>query len=385
MWTSGFTCHHHPSSWSSRVFPPCATPRPSRPTSSSTTASPGPSPTARGTWPADTTVPGSWSSLSTSLGPFSGCRSCTTPCPRGTGSSGATSSRRDGVTSGAGSGRRSATGRTRATRTRGMARARGTERDGGAGTTSRPFAVLCLADFTGRSSGEVVAVDRDDLDGALARWRPEVRLDSPLDIALTVASLEDLHPDRLIEQLEVFKTFHTLRRRLHDPEGFRTAAAEVRRWMATEWTTGSPGEERGAESLSEGQAVVQSLLAGGGRAREPGADEWAAFIRHIVAPHLVTREDPQRPALVAAVDRASEALMRGILHHRSFQAREATWRAVDFLARRLETGPELQIRLLDIARSDLQAALDGRDGARARMLRRALVEDPAVPWAVMVG
>jgi len=120
-----------------------------------------------------------------------------------------------------------------------------------------------------------------------------------------------------------------------------------------------------------------------------GGDEWAAFIRHLVAPHLVAREDPQRPELVAAVDRASAAMMRGILHHPRFQALEARWRAVDFLTRRLETGSELQLRLLDISKSDLATSLSGGDEARARRLRQVLVDEPTVPgtvpWSLLVG
>jgi len=256
----------------------------------------------------------------------------------------------------------------------------------------RPFAILCLGDFSGRSTGDVVRVDRDDLDAALARARPEARLDTPVDVTIAVSSLEDLHPDRLFDRLPVFGVFRSVRRRLHDPEAFRAAAAEVRRWLTSERPAGRPTDEVRAAppGPSEGQEVVRSLLAGGGRSREmSGGDEWAAFIRHLVAPHLVAREDPQRPELVAAVDRSSAAVMRGILHHPRFQALEARWRAVDFLTRRLETGSELQLRLLDISKSDLAAGLGGGDEARARRLRQVLVDEPTVPgavqWSLLVG
>lgn len=257
-----------------------------------------------------------------------------------------------------------------------------------------PFRILCLGDFSGRSSGDLIPVDRDDLDDALARSRPELRLDAPVEVTLGVGSLEDFHPDRLFDRLDVFHAFQTVRRRLHDPDGFRAAAAEVRRWMASEAPAAPPVAERGGAEAgpSEGQEIVRDLLAGGGRrARQAAAgDEWAAFLRHIVAPHVVAREDPQRPELVAAVDRASAALMRGILHHPRFQALEAAWRAIDFLTRRLETGTDLQLVLLDVPKADLAAALDGRDQARARMVRRVLIEDAGgrpggVPWAVLAG
>jgi type VI secretion system protein ImpC len=250
-----------------------------------------------------------------------------------------------------------------------------------------PFRILCLGDFSGQSSGDVVAVDRDDLDGALARARPELRVEAPEEVTFGMASLEDFHPDRLFDRLDVFGGFRALRRKLHDPDGFRVAAAEVRRWMAS----GAPAEAADADTLSEGQAAVRDLLAGGGpRAREAAAgDEWTAFLRHIVAPHLVAREDPQRPALVAAVDRASAVLMRSILHHPRFQALEAAWRAVDFLTRRLETSTDLQVSLFDISKADLAAALDGRDAARARTVRRLLIDEAttpgAMPWAILAG
>jgi type VI secretion system protein ImpC len=249
-----------------------------------------------------------------------------------------------------------------------------------------PFRILCLGDFSGQSSGDVVAVDRDDLDGALARARPELRLEAPEEVTFAVASLEDFHPDRLFDRLDVFAGYRALRRKLDDPEGFRVAAAEIHRWMAS----GAPAAAA-ADTLSEGQAAVRDLLAGGGRrAREAAAgDEWTAFLRHIVAPHLVAREDPERPALVAAVDRASAVLMRSILHHPQFQALEAAWRAIDFLTRRLETGTDLQVSLFDISKADLAAALDGRDAARARTVRRLLIDDAttpgATPWAVLAG
>ena len=257
-----------------------------------------------------------------------------------------------------------------------------------------PFRILCLGDFSARSSGDVIRLDRDDLDTALARLRPELRLDAPLDVTLDVSSLGDFHPDRLFDRLDVFHAFRTVRRRLHDPEGFRAAAAEVRRWTGGKApATRSVAERSAAEGgPSEGQDIVRDLLAGGGRrAREAaGGDDWAAFLKHLVAPHVVAREDPQRPELVAAVDRATADVMRKVLHHPRFQTMEATWRAIDFLARRLETGTELKLVLLDVPKADLAAALDGRDPARARMLRRVLIEDAAgspggVPWALLAG
>jgi type VI secretion system protein ImpC len=105
----------------------------------------------------------------------------------------------------------------------------------------------------------------------------------------------------------------------------------------------------------------------------------SAFIERVVRPHLAAREDPRLAEWVAKTDEATSEVMRAILHHPDFQALEAAWRAVFWLARELETGTDLKLYLLDITRSEL-AADPGR-------LRRLLVDGVpgADPWAVVVG
>jgi len=282
------------------------------------------------------------------------------------------------------------------------------ERDEGPPAADTPFRILLLGDFTGatnrasakpRSDANPVRVDRDNVDEVIARLAPELQLDfhgtESGRLALRFRALEDFHPDRLFEELDVFGTLRSARGRLNDPDAFKTAAAEVRAWMGTEVAAPPrPAPTRSPEAeLSEGQRVVRELLESSDRRGPDGArgDEgWRSFVRDIVAPHLVAREDPQRPALVAAVDRASAAAMRAVLHHPDFQALESAWRSVDFLVRRLETGTDLQLYLLDVSRPELAAAADDEDGPRARGLRRVLLDDASgtlggVPWGVVAG
>jgi type VI secretion system protein ImpC len=282
------------------------------------------------------------------------------------------------------------------------------ERAEGPPDSDTPFRILLLGDFAGRgdraapksrSDADPLRVDRDDVDATLARLAPELQLDFPGAasgrLTLRFRTLEDFHPDHLYEELDVFRTLRTARGRLNDPDAFKAAAAEVRAWMGTEVAAPArPAPPRSAETeVSEGQRVMRELIESSERAAPAGGrsdDAWRSFVRGIVAPHLVAREDPQRPALVAAVDRASAAAMRAVLHHPEFQALESAWRAVDFLARRLETGPELQLYLLDLPRAELSAAISDGDGARARTLQRILVADAGgtlggVPWAVVAG
>jgi len=68
---------------------------------------------------------------------------------------------------------------------------------------------------------------------------------------------------------------------------------------------------------------------------------------------------PRRAAehLVAEIDRALTAQVNLVLHHREFQALEAAWRGLHFLARRTDTDATLKIRVLDIGKRELSRTL----------------------------
>ena len=111
-------------------------------------------------------------------------------------------------------------------------------------------------------------------------------------------------------------------------------------------------------------------------------DDLRAFIDRVVAPHVTPREDPQLTELVAQVDEAAGRLMRAILHHRDFQALEAAWRALFFLTRELETGPQLKVYVLDISKAELAGAW----GELRRILVDEAVATPgADPWSLVAG
>jgi len=114
------------------------------------------------------------------------------------------------------------------------------------------------------------------------------------------------------------------------------------------------------------------------------------FIRDIVAPYLTPGIDRARQEeLLATVDKAVSGQMRAILHHPRFQAVEAAWRAAFFLARRLETGADLQLYLADVTKEELAADLAASDDLRDSGLWRLLFERGGAksgqPWGLLVG
>lgn len=284
------------------------------------------------------------------------------------------------------------------------------ERAEGVPDAETPFRILVIGDVTGRANRGLVdpaadahkplQVDRDGLDSAIRRFAPELRLNVPAAgaaaLVIKFETLNDFHPDRLFDRLDAFQALRTLRERLHNRDSYEAAAAEVRSWVAPAARAVPParGPKPPDPELSEGEQVVRKLLEEQGRRapeRAPrGGGDWEAFLQEIVAPYIVVREDPQQAELISAVDRATGALMRAVLHHPAFQGLEAAWRSVDFLVRRLETGTDLQLWLLDACKAELIAAFTDRSDLRSSWIHRVLVERTVgtpggIPWAVLIG
>jgi type VI secretion system protein ImpC len=222
--------------------------------------------------------------------------------------------------------------------------------------SDEPFLLCLLGDFSGSSNRpplserKTVQVDRDNFDEVLSRCDV-----SPVP-GMRVMELDDFHPDSLYRRLAVFEAFRSLRQRLQNSETFSSAAAEV---------LGEPPRAVPADP----DALLDMLISDTSPAQAPAPeteDDLQRFVRETVRPYLVPRPDPRAPELVAQVDEAAAGVMRAILHAPRFQSLEAAWRTVFSLIRRLDTGPDLKVYLLDLSKDEITTDPAGIAGALAR-------------------
>ncbi len=238
------------------------------------------------------------------------------------------------------------------------------------------FQLLVLGDWSCDGSKKQLSdrrpieIDRDNFDDVLNSLG--VRLD--IDIGGTPASLEfneldDFHPDQLYKSVPIFSELRDLRRRLRNSDTFNSAAREVKEWM----NSPAPEESRTRSRVLEPSAPEAGLLdailqqpEGGGSPPRPGTSaDLSRLIGELVRPHLVTVDENEQSAMIAAVDEATSNLMRSILHERRFQELEAAWRGLFFLVRRTETSPELKIFILNFTKAELAADLKTDSSASA--------------------
>ena len=240
-----------------------------------------------------------------------------------------------------------------------------------------PFRILLLGDFSGRRNrGEPpperlrpYLIDRDTGDEVLFRMRPALEFGEPgRGAVLRFHELEDFHPDQIYRQA-VFEKFRAVRHLL---------AAEAPAAAVPAPAPPRPPDMPGLTGGSLLDSVLETTE--GQSARQP--DALRDFIERAVGPHTAPREDPGLARKAAEVAEEAGKVIRALLHHRDFQALEAAWRAVEWLVRGLETGPQLKIYALDISKADLTGSL--------RELRRILVDEAAAipgaePWTLVAA
>ena len=214
----------------------------------------------------------------------------------------------------------------------------------------------------------IVPVSVDTFDDVFARFKPSVALPAlGLQAPLAFETLDDFHPDRLFDKVEIFGRFRTLRHRLQNPSTFEAAVYELRSDAPALLGTKSDLPFTSGESNRS--------------RREAGVD---AFIRSLVAPHIVAGNDPQLPQFLSAVDAAITDKMRSLLHDAAFQRLEATWRGVRWLL--ANTGEieeeDLEVSVLHLTRDELSANAHPDSALERRLESRGA---DRAPWSLVVA
>lgn len=257
------------------------------------------------------------------------------------------------------------------------------------------FRIVLLGDFSGRAAGgtgnddateigrrRAIRVDVDDLDGEVERLGIELTLD--IDggtVVIPIGSMDDFHPDEIVENVDVFEELLALRRRL-DSGRWESAAAELGGWEVQDDAPRGPRGSDGTAVPIGGKLGDFASLIGGAVGSSRAATDADDLVQAIVAPFVVDARDPKQDELIATVDEAIAATMRSILHHPHFRAVESSWRTVEWLVRNLETSPALSITLHDMTAGELAADLASEDDLAETGMHHLLIEGPSTDAAL---
>jgi type VI secretion system protein ImpC len=258
----------------------------------------------------------------------------------------------------------------------------------------RPVRIAVLGDFSaGAAAGrletgddlarrKMIPVEFDNLEDTLARL--EVKLALPIGeggdgVEVQFNELDSFHPDSLYRELPMFKALADLRKRLNNTATFAKAASEVQAMAGGPMRRASrSGPRRSRSGAPAANAKLSDFARLVGLAPEVNVDAPVdALMKRVMAPFVVKATDPKRDALVATVDSALSDAMRTVLHQSEFQNLEALWRGMDMILRRIETGPSLQVLLVDVSAEEFAADLSSSSDLSETGLYSMLVDKPS--------
>lgn len=245
-------------------------------------------------------------------------------------------------------------------------------------TPNQTLNVLVVGDFSGRESRAVVdaaglekrklhRIDKDSFDDVFARLGVSVALPvSEQPVAFT--EIEQLHPDYLFHNLELFARYRQILRQLSSPSHYQEAvAALTEQGIVAQKTDPSPV----ADSQATAPGLLDQMLTSESQSQ---AFDVAALIRKTVAPYVEPKADPNAEHYLAAVEAALTATMRELMQASPFKSIEASWRALEQLNRRVDSDRDVHIHLLDCSKSELLAdyVAGGQQAANATLGQRLL-------------
>lgn len=213
--------------------------------------------------------------------------------------------------------------------------------------------ILILGDFGANASrgaspaARLRMLSRDNIDEVFAAL--QVALQLPLcDAPLQFSEPEQLHPDELYRQIDLFSELRSLRRRLQQPATFQAAAAEL---AATAYH--APQDTRTAAATTAPAVdntalpTLDALLAAASdsSSTDQGAAgrDTAQMIRDIVAPYITPAASPEQLALQNSVEQASRELLRALIRQPAFRDLEARWLGLRHFLRRMEGDPAIRL------------------------------------------
>lgn len=263
--------------------------------------------------------------------------------------------------------------------------------------TSGKFRIAILGDFSGRANRGLletgadlanrkpIKFDIDNLDSVISRFSTTLVLPIGNDgagVEVKLNDLDDLHPDELYENVALFEEMLTLRQRVARGDG-AAAIADMQGWAGDfgHLALSSRKRAKGTAVPADRKLSAFQTLIGDMQGQLAQPSPASDLIGRIVGPFVQAAPDPAQASMLAAIDESLSGAMRAILHHPDFQAVEATWRSLELLARRIETGAGLDIVLYDVSAEEWAADLAAQDDLAESGLFQMLAEEPRLDEA----
>ncbi len=279
------------------------------------------------------------------------------------------------------------------------------------------FKVAVLGDFSGRENRNATnsvddlperkfhAIDRDNYEDIMKKLNVGLQLkaageDAPF-VRLQFNEMDDLHPDQIYQDAEIFAALRDTRKKLLDPDTFKDTAEQISNIQKEEYSDTIAKEDSLVPDDAQlfenedspgllDQILDESPAPAIAVKKSKTESDWDDFVGHIISPYLVPDIEKEQDEFLKGVDQSITKIMLNIFQNPEFQEIEAIWRSVEFLVKRLETGEKIKIFVFDISKKELgQDLISGDDlsstGVYQKLLKSSEKTPGQSPWAAIAG
>ncbi|MES9825570.1 MAG: type VI secretion system contractile sheath large subunit [Candidatus Thiodiazotropha endolucinida] len=249
--------------------------------------------------------------------------------------------------------------------------------------SAKGFTIVMLGSFGGgtgtgnpitESGPSLHSIEIDTLDKKIAKLHPSLTLleTSGQQITLRFKSLDDFHPDGLLDQLTDY--------RLVTGEQQTLTSSDHRAEEISADDEKSDENESQKETLSRllGQRPlsVEQQQESGSSLSNAKQSMIADVVRRLAenASGADQTDASDEPPADTLDETDKTILLRSVLHNERFQKLEASWRSVDWLLHNIEPDPSIKCYLLDIRRPELELERSSHSEPTTSSLYRVLRE-----------
>lgn len=128
-------------------------------------------------------------------------------------------------------------------------------------------------------------------------------------------------------------------------------------------TESTPQQDLAAQSTSaatESTSLLDQIINEGRMAREESQKAWAKdligeFVGQVMEGTMVVSKDMEAMinTRISQLDQLISSQLNEVMHHESFQKLEGSWRGLQYLVSKSETGQRLKIRVLNVSKKDM--------------------------------
>ncbi len=275
-----------------------------------------------------------------------------------------------------------------------------------------PFLMGILADLSGKpktalprvKERKFVEIDRDNINDVMTSYTPRVAIfvkdtlsksGGQLGVELNFKSMEDFDPRNVIKQVKPMAELYDTRVKLNDLLGKMDGNEELEELLNSIMKDSKIQGELKKSADGKG-AVMDKALKQGKLMRDESQREFATDLMQEFLKQITKGKVTSSNSLafinqkIQEIDGLITVQLNEIMHHPEFQKLEGSWRGLNYLVMKTETGRLLKLRVFNITKQELLNDLEKAVEFDQSHLFKKVYEDEygtfgGTPYSCLVG